>query len=135
MDRNAEPSRLLRQRLPAVSASLPEIRSLTIDFVTARCNAEQALLSDIALCVTEAAANAVQHAYDQPGGEITLTVQHTNGMVTVEICDEGLGTQAPSPAPGLGLGLKIVHTLSDATSARSNGSGLRVTMRFPCPAK
>ena len=118
-----------------MSASLPEIRSLTIDFVTARCNAEQALLSDIALCVTEAAANAVQHAYDQPGGEITLTVQHTNGMVTVEICDEGLGTQAPSPAPGLGLGLKIVHTLSDATSARSNGSGLRVTMRFPCPAK
>jgi len=79
----AEPSRLLRRRLPAVSASLPKIRALTIDFVTAHCNAEEALLSNIALCVTEAAGNAVLHAYDQPGGEITLTVQHTNGMITV----------------------------------------------------
>lgn len=92
-------------------------------------------MSDIALCVTEAAANAVQHAYAQPGGDITLTVQHTDGTITVEICDEGIGTQAPSPNPGLGLGLKIVRTLSDATSARSNGGGLRVTMRFPCPSK
>jgi anti-sigma regulatory factor (Ser/Thr protein kinase) len=132
---NADPSRLLRQRLPAVSASLPKIRALTVDFVTAHCNAAEAPMSDIALCVTEAAANAVQHAYDQPGGDITLTVQHTNGKITVEICDEGIGTQAPSPNPGLGLGLKIVHTLSDATSAPSNGSGLRVTMRFPCPSK
>jgi len=130
----AEPSRLLRRRLPAVSASLPKIRALTIDFVTAHCNAEEALLSNIALCVTEAAGNAVLHAYDQPGGEITLTVQHTNGMIIVEICDEGIGTPAASPAAGLGLGLKIVHTLSDATSTRST-SGLRVTMRFPCPSK
>ena len=132
---NAEPSRLLCQRLPAVSASLPEIRALTVDFVTAHCDADEALLSDIALCVTEAAANAVLHAYDQPGGEITLTVRHTVGTITVEICDEGIGPPAPSPNPGLGLGLKIVHTLSDATSTRSNGTGLRVTMRFPCPSK
>jgi hypothetical protein len=31
-----------------VSASLPEIRALTVDFVTAHCNAEEALMSDIA---------------------------------------------------------------------------------------
>jgi anti-sigma regulatory factor (Ser/Thr protein kinase) len=113
-----------------VPASVREIRGLTIDFARNRCSdADDRLLGDIALCVSEAAANAVAHAYTEPGGDILLTATLTNETISIEIRDQGSGRTTPSP--GLGLGLDIIHTLSDATVDRPPGAGMRVTMRFP----
>jgi anti-sigma regulatory factor (Ser/Thr protein kinase) len=127
---HGEPSRQLQRRLPAIAASVREIRALAVDFANTRCGADDQLLSDIALCVSEAAANTVAHAYAGRGGAITLTASAIDDAIVIEICDEGRGT--PGPSSGLGLGLKIVHALSDASVERPPGAGTRVTMRFPC---
>jgi anti-sigma regulatory factor (Ser/Thr protein kinase) len=129
---NAEPSRRLLRRLPAVATSVREIRALTVDFARTECNADDQLLGDIALCVSEAAANVIAHAYTQPGGDILLTATLANHTISIEIRDQG--SRRTTPSPGLGLGLGIIHTLSDATIDRPTGDGMRVTMRFPCNA-
>jgi anti-sigma regulatory factor (Ser/Thr protein kinase) len=118
--------------VPAVAASVREIRAVTVDFARTQCNADEQLLGDIALCVSEAAANAVAHAYTETGGDILLTATLTNQTMSIEIRDEG--SRRTTPSPGLGLGLVIIHTLSDATIDRPTGAGMRVTMRFPCNA-
>jgi anti-sigma regulatory factor (Ser/Thr protein kinase) len=118
--------------VPAVAASVREIRAVTVDFARTQCNADEQLLGDIALCVSEAAANAVAHAYTETGGDILLTATLTNQTMSIEIRDEG--SRRTTPSPGLGLGLDIIHTLSDATIDRPTGAGMRVTMRFPCNA-
>jgi anti-sigma regulatory factor (Ser/Thr protein kinase) len=110
-----------------------EIRVLALDFARTRCGADEPLLSEIALCVSEAVGNAVVHAYAEPGGEISVVIEAVHGGLVVEVCDEGAGTSLPSATPGLGLGMKIVSKLSDATfQPTSDATGLRVTMRFPC---
>ena len=106
-----------------------------MDFATAYCNADAELLSDIALCVSEAAANVVAHAYADSSGELSLTVSRAQGMLVVVISDAGVGTSAQTARPGLGIGMKIVEALSDATFEPLDGSGLRVTMRFPCASR
>jgi anti-sigma regulatory factor (Ser/Thr protein kinase) len=126
-------SRQLRQRLPAVAASVRQIRTLAVDFARTRCDADERLVGDIALCVSEAAGNAVAHAYSKPGGEITLRIEFSDQVLTVEVCDEGAGTGSRSSQPGLGVGMKIVEALCDASFEPVSGTtGLRVVMRFPC---
>jgi anti-sigma regulatory factor (Ser/Thr protein kinase) len=120
--------------LPALATSVAKARAIAHNFVATHCNANAQLTSDIALCVSEAAGNAVAHAYPTPSGDITLTFTQAPSELIVEVCDEGIGAAAHSPNPGLGLGIKIVQTLSDATFQPLDkaDNGLRVTMRFPC---
>jgi anti-sigma regulatory factor (Ser/Thr protein kinase) len=118
--------------LPAVAASVRDIRAISVDFARTQCHADDQLLGDIALCVSEAAANAVAHAYTEPGGDILLTATLRNETISIEIRDEG--SRRTTPSPGLGLGLDIIRTLSDATIDRPTGDGMRVIMRFPCNA-
>jgi len=88
------------------------------------------LLSDITLCVSEAASNVVTHAYGDAEGEIALGIRLTGAYLIVDIQDDGLGGGTSAGRPGLGLGLQIVRALSDAT-IRSDDAGRQVTMRFP----
>src|SRR5689334_15500562 len=64
----------VERRLPAVGSSIAKVRATVMDFATAYCDADAELLSDIALCVSEAAANVVAHAYADSSGELSLTV-------------------------------------------------------------
>jgi serine/threonine-protein kinase RsbW len=129
---HAEPARVLHRDLPAVATSVREARAAAVDFAQRHCDADAQLLSDIALCVSEAAGNVVVHAYGDAGGQMRLSVHQTSEQLVVEISDQGAGISAGVDPPGLGLGVPIVQALSDATIDRSTESGHRVTMRFRC---
>jgi two-component sensor histidine kinase len=112
--------------------SVRNARRIALDFISTYCNADSKLRSDVALCVSEAVTNAVIHAYPTRAGEITFSISQADNELLLEVCDEGVGTAADSPNRGLGMGTQIINTLSDATFEHVDGSGLRVTMRFPC---
>jgi serine/threonine-protein kinase RsbW len=128
-------SPMLEEQLPAIARSIAKIRATAVNVATTHCNADTQLISDIALCVSEAAANVVAHAYPESDGDITLTISRAPQMLVIEIADTGVGTATRTSRPGLGLGTKIVEALSDASFQLVEGSGLRVTMRFPCQAR
>lgn len=87
-----------------------------------------ALVSDIALAVSEAVSNAVKHAY-RSAGRVELSASVEEGWLTLSIADrgEGFGTR---PSDGLGLGLAIIATLCDDLKIVQEGAGTQVRMRF-----
>ncbi len=77
--------------------------------------ASDSRLADIELAVSEAATNAVIHAYVAPGirGEtFTIATALEGSRFTIRVTDEGRGV-APDANPGLGLGLELMARLCE----------------------
>jgi anti-sigma regulatory factor (Ser/Thr protein kinase) len=91
-------------------------------------------LRNTRLLVSELVTNAVRHVPAGEGDEITLTVQHEDGNVRVEVQDRGPGF-VPSPRSethdaGSGWGLHILSTLSDRWGVESD-NGSKVWFEMP----
>ena len=93
------------------------------------------MLSDIALAITEAATNAVLHAYrdrdrERPG-TVTITADAIDEHVNFSVRDEGSGLAPRVDSPGLGLGLGLIAQVADSADVRAPESGgTEVVMRF-----
>ena len=91
------------------------------------------MLSDIALAVTEAATNAVLHAYRdrvEPGAVI-VEAELDGDHVCLYVRDEGTGLTPRVDSPGLGLGLGLIAQVADSADVRAPESGgTEVVMRF-----
>jgi serine/threonine-protein kinase RsbW len=89
----------------------------------------------VALALSEAATNAVLHAYvdaDTPG-DVEVVAQRVpdNGLV-LAVCDEGRGMHPRADSPGLGLGLALVAANASKLEVEQRPSGgTRVSMTFP----
>src|SRR4051794_17719004 len=94
---------------------------------------DRAVLSDIALAVTEAATNAVLHAYrdtDAPG-TVTVSAERYDDHVCLYVRDEGSGLAPRVDSPGLGLGLGLIAQVADSADVRApEDGGTEVVMRF-----
>jgi serine/threonine-protein kinase RsbW len=94
---------------------------------------DRAVLSDIALAITEATTNAVLHAYrdrERPG-TVAITAEARGDHVTFSVRDEGSGLAPRVDSPGLGLGLGLIAQVADAADVRAPESGgTEVVMRF-----
>jgi serine/threonine-protein kinase RsbW/stage II sporulation protein AB (anti-sigma F factor) len=94
---------------------------------------DRAVLSDIALAVTEAATNVVLHAYrdrDVPGAMI-IEAERVDDHVCLYVRDEGTGLAPRVDSPGLGLGLGLIAQVADSADVRAPESGgTEVVMRF-----
>jgi serine/threonine-protein kinase RsbW/stage II sporulation protein AB (anti-sigma F factor) len=94
---------------------------------------DRAVLSDIALAVTEAATNAVLHAYrdrEQPG-RVSVRVERSADHLCVCVRDEGSGLVPRVDSPGLGLGLGLIAQVADSADVRApETGGTEVVMRF-----
>jgi anti-sigma regulatory factor (Ser/Thr protein kinase) len=117
--------------LPAVAASVTALRHAVVGFARKHGLAEETL-DRVGLAVTEAAANAVLHAY--PGsapGPIGYVADIVGDDLQVVVSDEGRGIRASHRSDGLGLGLTLIaeHT-SDFGIAPREPAGLEVWMRF-----
>jgi anti-sigma regulatory factor (Ser/Thr protein kinase) len=101
--------------------------------VAREAGASESRLADIELAVSEAATNAVIHAYVAPGirGEtFTIATELEGSRLTVRVTDEGRGV-APDANPGLGLGLELMARLCERfTVGVGEGGRTQVGMSF-----
>lgn len=115
--------------LPASAESVGEARRLVREFARSQ-GARGAGLAAIALAVSEAAANVVVHAYDDPQGTMRIEADVEDGELELVVVDEGRGFSAQD-GPGLGLGLGFVQRDSIAFEVRDRQlGGVEVWARF-----
>ena len=119
----------MRRTLPATTGSVRQLRSLAVAFALENCEPDDQLLGDLALAVSEAATNVVQHAYhNQPEpGPVELDAYQTASHLILRIADHGAGEQPLLP----GLGLRILSHVA-AAQISNHDDGTTVTMSFPC---
>jgi serine/threonine-protein kinase RsbW/stage II sporulation protein AB (anti-sigma F factor) len=87
---------------------------------------------DVALAVTEAATNAVIHAYrDGASGDMRVVAcARPDGLVVV-VRDYGCGMQPNPNSPGPGLGLSVIGAVArEMNIERPDDGGTRVRIHF-----
>ena len=93
-----------------------------------------AVADDLRLCLSEAVANVVLHAYQgraEPG-TVSVTAEVSNGELLVRVQDDGVGFAPRLDSPGLGMGLPLMGSLAkDLTVAPAEDGGTLICMRFP----
>ena len=110
--------RMVRQEMSALAAG---------------CGMDAGGVADVRLAVTEAATNAVMHAYAETEGELTVSAVARDGELAIVIGDAGGGFDDGRDSPGLGVGLSIIATVSERLRIVSKPGGTEVHMAFPCP--
>ncbi len=83
-------------------------------------------LFDITLSASEAAANAIEHAYGAREASFTMRCEHDGEDVTVTVCD--VGRWRTARRQGGGRGLEIMRSLVDSVTIDSDDAGTVVTM-------
>ncbi|WP_205699340.1 ATP-binding protein [Conexibacter sp. SYSU D00693] len=93
----------------------------------------EGVVGRVRLAVSEAATNAVLHAYaeDDDLGTVDLLVDLEAGRLRVEVRDHGRGMRPRTDSPGAGLGLPVIVRVADDVEVRPvAGGGTAVTMCF-----
>ena len=101
--------------------------------VAENCGMDAEAIADVRLAVTEAATNAVMHAYAKTSGELRVTAVTENGELAIVIADTGPGLVERDDSPGLGLGLSIIASVVARLAIISHPGGTEIHMAFPCP--
>jgi anti-sigma regulatory factor (Ser/Thr protein kinase) len=119
----------MRRTLPATTGSIKQLRSLAVAFALETCEPDDQLLGDLALAVSEAATNVVQHAYHNhpEPGPVELDAYQTDSHLILRIADYGASEQPLQP----GIGLRILSQITTAQIS-NHPDGTTVTMSFPC---
>lgn len=120
--------------LPAEPKSVPAFRALARRWAQgAGMSIEQAC--DVALAVTEAATNAVLHAFtERPAGTVTLRVWAEDGRAVFHVLDDGRGLAPRIDSPGVGLGIPTIGRLADHLDVGPGpAGGTEVRMAFNVP--
>jgi serine/threonine-protein kinase RsbW len=127
---SASPTDRLDLQLPARPESIPRIRHAVVAFATAHGYEDPGA---IALAVTEAATNAVLHAYtahSEPG-EVRAVACAEPAQLVVVVRDWGSGMGPRLDTPGLGLGLPTIATLASSFDVEAaEGAGTLLRMHF-----
>lgn len=124
----------LRRSLPAIPASVPELRGAVAEFVAAA-GVREPQLAAVKLAVSEAVTNAVMHAYvdaDEPG-EVHVVSYVCGATVHVTVSDDGVGMMPRLDSPGLGVGLPFIADTADTLdidSSERGGTQLRMSFRM-----
>jgi anti-sigma regulatory factor (Ser/Thr protein kinase) len=90
-------------------------------------------IADVRLAVTEAATNAVIHAYAETEGDLRVTAAVQDGELAIVIADTGPGLVEGRDSPGLGAGLSVIATVAERLKIVSHPAGTEIHMAFPCP--
>ena len=117
---------------PATPTLVAQIRH-DVSSVATGFGADAAALLRINLAVSEAATNAILHAYrnGRPSGDVHVFVQHADEFLDVSICDSGVGMSPRADSPGLGLGLGLMAHETHSFEVRSSPQGgTEVVLRF-----
>jgi serine/threonine-protein kinase RsbW/stage II sporulation protein AB (anti-sigma F factor) len=91
-------------------------------------------VGDIQLAVSEAATNAVVHAYRETEGQLHVRAHVDGTELIVVVSDTGPGLEPRADSPGLGLGMPLMATVTTRFQVVSKGRGTEVHMVFALPA-
>jgi anti-sigma regulatory factor (Ser/Thr protein kinase) len=116
----------LQEQLPATVESVSEARGAIRRFAREL----EVDLDGMVLAVSEAVANVVLHAYDDPSGAIELVATASPSEVTVIVRDRGRGLAAESGIVGAGFGIDIIRRLAQQVTLEDGDPGVALTMRF-----
>jgi len=86
--------------------------------------------ADIALAISEAASNAILHAYSgRDAGEIRLSARRDGDHFEIAVSDDGAGLRPRPDSPGMGIGLPMIAELAHSIDVAAD-AGTTITMRF-----
>lgn len=127
------------ESFPADAGAIGDIRE-QVAAIALACGVVDDDLYAVRLGVTEAATNAIVHAYGQresrESDEIRVEVFHEDDELVIVIADDGDGLDPRLESPGLGIGLPMVASLALRLEVVSGqGGGTEVHMAFPCRGK
>jgi serine/threonine-protein kinase RsbW/stage II sporulation protein AB (anti-sigma F factor) len=117
---------------PALPPRVAEIRRDVANVATGF-GADETTLLQISLAVSEAATNAVLHAYRDGAvsGDVRVLVQHDDDHIDVSICDSGIGMSPRADSPGMGLGLCLMAHEADRFEIKTSAAGgTEILLRF-----
>jgi anti-sigma regulatory factor (Ser/Thr protein kinase) len=97
------------------------------------CGMDAKGIADVRLAVTEAATNAVMHAYATAEGDLRVTAAMRDGELAIVIGDTGPGLVEGRDSPGMGVGLSVIATVAERLKIISHPGGTEIHMAFPCP--
>jgi serine/threonine-protein kinase RsbW len=118
-------------RLPGTPLGVRRLRR-EMAGIAADCGMDAERVADVKLAVTEAATNAVMHAYAEATGELTVTAAMQGGELEIVIGDSGSGIVKGRDSPGLGVGLSIIATVAEQLRIVSSPGGTQIHMTFRC---
>jgi anti-sigma regulatory factor (Ser/Thr protein kinase) len=120
----------LELSLPATPVSVREARERIGEFLSSA-GAASRVVEDAKLCVSEAVANVVRHAYGLRQGDFTIAVERQGAEVTVVVRDRGVGLTRFAQEGDLGYGLRIIDRLTHrSTITSAPNSGTEIVMVF-----
>lgn len=100
--------------------------------VARRCGLDRKGVADVRLAVSEAATNALLHAYRdrKAPGTIDVEAEIDGEELVISVCDDGTGMQPRADSPGLGVGLSVIATVSSRLEILHEGVGTQLRMVF-----
>jgi anti-sigma regulatory factor (Ser/Thr protein kinase) len=116
----------LEMTLPARPQSLGGLRSALGRWLGV-VGANESELFDITLSTSEAATNAVEHAYGARDAGFTVRCEYDGEEVTIVVRD--VGRWRTTRPRGGGRGLEIMHALLDSVEVDSGDEGTVVKMK------
>ncbi len=117
---------------PAQPTRVADIRRDVADVAT-RFGADDSALLQIKLAVSEAATNAILHAYRgiAVAAGVHVLVHRGDDLLDVRIRDGGIGMSPRVDSPGLGLGLSLMaHETEQFEIGAAPQGGTEVVLRF-----
>ncbi|MGN6871814.1 MAG: ATP-binding SpoIIE family protein phosphatase [Solirubrobacteraceae bacterium] len=116
----------LHLRLPAQPKMLAHVRRVLRRWLISR-GANEADVAEVTIAVSEACANAIEHAYSPAPAAFELDATGNNGEITVAVRDEG--RWRPPRGSNRGRGLSIMIAAMDDVQIDRTDAGTKVVMR------
>jgi serine/threonine-protein kinase RsbW len=118
---------------PSTPPGVGAIRRQIAEFAE-RCGMSAEGVDAVRLAVSEAATNAVVHAYRKSDGDLSVRAGVESGELVVVVADRGIGLAPRRDSPGLGLGMPLMASITSRFRVVSRGAGTEVHMAFPLSA-
>ena len=125
----AQAERAFEASFPARPTQLPRIRR-AVGEAARGMGADEAVLVQITLAVTEAATNAIVHAYQERDGDLEVTARLHDDELEVVVADSGPGLAPRADSPGLGFGLPLMAGLAARMDLVQRDPGTAVHLVF-----